>query len=124
MWQRIIEWFNDKYEKNQLVSEFNRSAALAWDKGDFPVFLKAKVVLGNSRFKHSNSDFFSGFRIKVVSMKIIDKEACKMIGLVIYSDQKLVRKLIRCGFDTLEVFGSNSNEDGYEIGLTQFLLDM
>ena len=122
IWSRIADWFNDKLEKNQLVSEFNKKAANAWDEGDFPVLLKAKVGFGNSSFKHSQSDLFSGFKIKVVSMNVVDNDFCKVIGMVIYSDQKLVRKLIRCGFDTLEVFGKNASEDGFEIGLTQFLL--
>jgi len=122
IWNRILDWFSEKSEKTKLVKEFNRKAADAWDSGDFPVFLKAKVSYGNSDYKHSNSDFFSGFKIKVVSMNEVDNDVCRLIGMVIYSDQNLVRKLIRCGFDTLEVFGSKSTEDGFEIGLTQFLL--
>ena len=122
MWNNIISWFGDKYEKNKLVNEFNRRAAEAWDNGHAPTLLKAKIVLGNRKNKHSFSDFFSGFRIKATTGGSFSEEKCKIIGSIIMSDQQLVRKLMRLGFDTLEIFDENSYT-GFETGLQNLLLE-
>ena len=122
MWQNIISWFGDKMEKQSLVSEFNRNAAFAWDSGAAPTLLKAKMTWGNSKNKHSFSDTFSGFRINAMTGSYMSLEKCKIIGMIIKSDQVLLRKLIRVGFDTLEVF-SETSSSGFETGLQNLLLE-
>ena len=123
MWDRIIDWFGDKLEKRELVRSFNKHAKQAFQNGKFPVQMKAKIVLGNKENKHSHSDFFSGFRISIVSHGFVSIEECYLIGTIIYSNQKLVRQLMRCGFDTLEIFGNNAAHGGYEIKLNRLLLE-
>ena len=120
MWNFITEWFGNKLEKKELVREFNFRASRAWDNGEAPTLLQARISWGNSQNKHSFSDVRSGFRIKAVTGVLLASEQCKVIGLLIMSDQELVRKLIRLGFDTLEVFGTGGGE--YKIGLTNLLL--
>ena len=120
MWNVITEWFGSKLEKRSLVKEFNLRASNAWDKGEAPTLLRARISWGDNQNKHSFSDVRSGFRIKAVTGGILDREQCMVIGMIIMSDQQLVRKLIRLGFDTLEVFGTRGGE--YTIGLTTLLL--
>ena len=120
MWNVITEWFGSKLEKRSLVKEFNLRASNAWDKGEAPTLLRARISWGDNQNKHSFSDVRSGFRIKAVTGGILDNEQCAIIGILIYSDQELVRKLIRLGFDTLEVFGTSGGK--YTIGLTNLLL--
>jgi hypothetical protein len=122
MWNNILSWFGDKFEKNKLVNEFNRSAAEAWDTGNAPTLLKAKIVLGNRKNKHSFSDFFSGFRIKAATGGVLSEEKCKIIGMIIMSDQRLIRQLMRLGFDTLEIFSEDSHT-GFQTGLQNLLLE-
>lgn len=122
MWQNIISWFGDKLEKQSIVSQFNKSAAYAWDNGDVPTLLKAKITWGNSKNKHSFSDSFSGFRILAMTGSYMSLEKCKVIGMIIMSDQVLLRKLMRVGFDTLEVF-SDTSSDGFEAGLRNLLIE-
>ena len=122
MWQNIISWFGDKLEKQSIVRQFNKSAANAWDAGDVPTLLKAKVSWGNSNNKHSFSDTFSGFRIIAMTGSNMSLEKCKIIGMIIMSDQVLLRQLMRVGFDTLEVF-SNTTSDGFEAGLRNLLIE-
>jgi hypothetical protein len=119
IWNNIKEWFNHHAEKNQLVSEFNLNAKHAFINGEVPTLLKAKTSWGNSKFKHASSDTWSGFRIKVTNKGTVNLEFCKIIGMLITQDQVLVRKLISCGFDTLEVFGMEG--DGFQTGLTLLL---
>lgn len=119
MWVYITEWFNHHAEKNQLVREFNQNAKNAFINGKAPTLLRAEIVWGNRRYKHAFSDFRSGFRIKVTNKGTVNIEFCKIIGLLITQDQVLVRKLISCGFDTLEVFGMEG--DGFQTGLTLLL---
>jgi len=122
MWNNIISWFGDKFEKQSIVRQFNKSAANAWDTGDVPTLLKAKITWGNSENKHSFSDTFSGFRILAMTGSYMSLEKCKVIGMIIMSDQVLLRKLMRVGFDTLEVF-SDTSSDGFEAGLRNLLIE-
>ena len=86
MWGNIISWFGDKIEKQSIVRQFNKSAANAWDDGDVPTLLKAKITWGNSKNKHSFSDTFSGFRILAMTGSYMSLEKCKVIGMIIMSD--------------------------------------
>lgn len=119
MWNNIFDWFNHHAEKNELVREFNQNAKNAFINGQAPTLLRAKIVWGNRRYKHAFSDLRSGFRIKVTNKGTVNLEFCKIIGMLITQDQVLVRKLISCGFDTLEVFGMEG--DGFQTGLTLLL---
>ena len=119
IWNNVRDWFNHQAEKTQLVREFNQNAKNAFINGQVPTLLKSKVVWGSSRYKHAFSDIRSGFRIKATNKTHISVEYCKIIGLLITQDQVLVRKLISCGFDTLEVFGMEG--DGFQTGLTLLL---
>ena len=121
MFENILSWFNEKLDRNRMVRDFNYRAAASWDNGEAPTLLKAKITWGNSINKHNFSHTYSGFRIKAQTAGIMNKETCTMIGNIIMSDQKLVRRLIRNGFDTLEIFGTDSYS-GYETGLTNLLL--
>ena len=120
MWNFITEWFDNKLEKRELVREFNFRASRAWDYGEAPTLLQARISWGDSQNKHSFSDVRSGFRIKAVTGGLLGLDQCTVIGMLIMSDQELVRKLIRVGFDTLEVFGTSGGE--YKIPLTHLLL--
>lgn len=121
MWNTIITWFGETFERTSLVSNFNRNAAQAWDSGVAPTLLKARITWGNSNNKHNFSRTYSGFRIKAATGGYMNREKCGVIGMIIMSDQTLVRKLIRCGFDTLEVYGDSGN--GFETGLQNLLLE-
>ena len=122
MWQNIISWFGDVMERRSLVAEFNRNAAAAWDSGSVPTLLKAKITWGNSGNRHTFSATWSGFRINAMTGSHMSLEKCKTIGMIIMSDQVMVRKLMRVGFDTLEVF-SDSSSSGFETGLQNLLLE-
>ena len=119
MWNNVIDWFNHQAEKTQLVRDFNQNAKKSFINGQVPTLLKAQTVWGNSSYKHALSDWRSGFRIKVANKGVVNLEFCKIIGLLITQDQVLVRKLISCGFDTLEVFGMEG--DGFHTALTLLL---
>lgn len=121
MWNSIVTWFGETLERNRLVSDFNRNAAHAWDTGEAPTLLKSKITWGNSNNKHNFSRTYSGFRINATTGGFMNREQCGAIGMIIMSDQALVRRLIRCGFDTLEVYGDNGN--GFETGLQNLLLE-
>ena len=121
MWDNIIQWFENSIERRKLVNSFNENASLAWDKGQVPTLLRSKTTWGNRGNKHNFSKTLSGFRITTTTNGYMNKEKCSMIGLIIMSDQELVRKLIRCGYDTLEVFGDNS--EGFETGLHNLLIE-
>lgn len=121
VWNNLRDWFNHHAEKTQLVREFNQNAKNAFINGQVPTLLKAQTVWGNSKFKHALSDWRSGFKIKVANKGEVSLEFCKIIGMLIVQDQVLVRKLISCGFDTLEVFGKEG--DGFQTGLTLLLTE-
>tara|TARA_B110000902_G_C14069025_1_gene498549 strand:+ start:347 stop:724 length:378 start_codon:yes stop_codon:yes gene_type:complete len=121
MFENIVSWFNEKVDRNRMVKDFNYRAAQAWDQGDAPTLLKAKITWGNSINKHNFSHTYSGFTIKAQTAGVMNREKCTIIGLVIMTDQQLVRSLIRLGFDTLQIFGTDEYS-GYETGLTNLLL--
>ena len=120
MWHRIVDWFGDFTDRVRFVREFNINAKRAFENGTVPFFLKAKVTLGNRRNRHSNSKFFGGFRIFASTGGSLQLEQCKVIGMIIISNQKLVRRMITNGFHTLEVFSNNSG-DGFHTAITNLL---
>ena len=119
IWNIIREWFNHHAERNKVVQDFNRNAKHAYISGQVPTLLKARISWGNSRNKHAFSNTWSGFRIKVANNGRVDREFCEFLGGLIKQDQSLVRQLISCGFDTLEVFGMEG--DGFQTGLALLL---
>ncbi len=104
IWTKIVEWFQDRQDRKRLILGFNRSAKEAFVNGYAPVILQAKVSKGNRNYKHQFSDpFNSGFRIKAISGRQLSKQDTVNIGMVILSNEMLVRRLVVLGFDTLEV---------------------
>ncbi len=104
LWYRIVEWFRDRSNRKKLIANFNDSAKKSFILGIAPVLLNATISRGDSKFKHSFSDWLnSGFRIKAMSGRDLTKEEMKAIGATILADGVLVRQLVVLGFDTLEV---------------------
>lgn len=103
-WYKIAEWFRDRSSRRKLITNFNNSAKKSFVLGVAPVLLNATISRGDSKFKHSFSDWLnSGFRIKAMSGRDLTKEEMKAIGTTILADGVLVRQLVVLGFDTLEV---------------------
>lgn len=105
-WNRIIDWFQDRSERNRLVRSFNDSARLAFVSGLAPTLLKASISRGEKSYRHQFSNWLnSGFRIQAFTGRVLSKNELILIGTVIISDETLIRKLVVLGFDTLEVCG-------------------
>lgn len=103
-WYRIIEWFNDRSERNKLVRNFNQQAREAFINGIAPTLLEARITIGDSKFRHHFSKFLAGgFRVKVMSGKELSREDMIEIGRIILSNNMLIRQLISLGWDTLEL---------------------
>jgi hypothetical protein len=120
LWTNIVDWFGVTTERNSILRNFNKNACTAWDTG-FPFYLKAISTKGDSSNKHTFSKWYSGFRIKATGNCIMNREACSSIALIILSNQTLVRQLIRCGYDTLEIHGESGN--AYSAPLKELLLN-
>ena len=106
IWHRIIDWFNDRSERENLRRSFNKAAKEAFIYGVAPTLLEANISRGDSSYKHAFSKFYSGFRIKALSGRALTKEELLEIGRAILGNQELVRHLIALGWDTLEIHDS------------------
>lgn len=106
---KIKDWFHSLNERNSLIADFNNSARLAFISGLAPTFLKAQTTRGDKSFTHQYSQFYSGFRIVVMGGRNLSKEELIEVGRVILSNNPLVRNLVICGFDTLEIHGENDS---------------
>lgn len=105
-WNRILDWFQDRSERNRLVRSFNDSARHAFVIGLAPTLLKASISRGEKSFRHQFSNWLnSGFRIQAFTGRALSKNELIIIGNTIISDPVLIRKLVVLGFDTLEVCG-------------------
>ncbi len=105
-WNRILDWFQDRSERNRLVRSFNDSARQAFVTGLAPTLLKASISRGEKSFRHQFSNWLnSGFRIQAFTGRALSKNELIVIGYTIISDPVLIRKLVVLGFDTLEVCG-------------------
>lgn len=105
-WNRILDWFQDRSERNRLVRSFNDSARHAFVAGQAPTLLKASISRGEKSYRHQFSNWLnSGFRIQAFTGRVLSKNELILIGTVIISDETLIRKLVVLGFDTLEVCG-------------------
>ena len=105
-WNRIIDWFQDRSERNRLVRSFNEAARNAFVAGLAPTLLKASISRGEKSFRHQFSNWLnSGFRIQAFTGRVLSKNELVLIGNTILSDDTLIRKLVVLGFDTLEICG-------------------
>ena len=103
-WNRIIEWFHDRSERNKMVRNFNESARNSFIIGESPTLLKASFSKGVSSYRHVYSAWFNtGFRIQALTGRQLSKDEMIFIGTVVLSNEELVRRLIVLGWDTLEV---------------------
>lgn len=105
-WNRIVEWFKDHGERDQLVRSFNENARRAFICGDAPTVLKASISHGCSAYRHEFSSWINtGFRIQVLTGRLLSRDEIIFIGQVILSNEVLVRRLVVLGWDTLEIHG-------------------
>ncbi len=103
-WNKIVTWFREANERQRCVNDFNDAAKNAFISNIAPVYLKAEISRGNGNYKHSMSNFFySGFRIKTLSGRAMSYSEVESIGLAIYTNKELMRKLVTIGLDTLEI---------------------
>lgn len=109
-WIKILEWFQETKERHTLIMGFNQSAKEAFVAGVMPVLIEARQSHGNPNNKHSFSHWlYSGFRIKVYSGQQLNKQDIILLGQVVLGNPVLVRRLVVCGFDTLEVHCDTGN---------------
>ena len=111
-WNQILDWFQDRHDRTQLIRSFNQVAREAYVSGAAPFSLEASVSRGYGPYKHQYSNFFnSGFRINVYSWRYLcSKQDLINVGNVIMSNDMLVRRLVILGFDTLEVCSDSGNQ--------------
>lgn len=103
-WNRVLEWFSNNRERNELIANFNKSAKAAFVANVVPVYLKAESSRGNSSFRHQFSSFlYHGFRIRTLTGMFISDDLFVAIGNMLASNQALTRHLVTLGYDTLEV---------------------
>lgn len=109
-WNRVLEWFSNNRERDELIVNFNKSAKEAFISNIVPVYLKAESSRGNSSFKHQFSSFlYHGFRIRTLTGMFISDDLFIAIGNMLVSNQTLVRHLVTLGYDTLEVTNNSGN---------------
>lgn len=107
LWNQIVDWFQDRKDRNDIVREFNNAARDSFIAGIVPTMLKASISKGDPNYRHSFSwSGRSGFRVEAMSGHSLNKDEVMMIGATILSQDVLVRKLVAYGWDTLEVHGS------------------
>lgn len=110
LWNDILDWFEDRSERSNLIRSFNTSAKSAFIMGIAPTLLKAKISKGNSAYKHQFSNWMNtGFRIQAFAGRQLSKNELIKIAKVVMSDEVLVRRLIVLGWDTLEVHTDSGN---------------
>lgn len=104
LWNSIIDWFSDTSERGKLVRDFNYSAKKAYVEGIAPTLLKSKISRGSKSNKHKFSHWLNtGFRIQAFTGRQLGKEEILYLGKVILADDRLIRRMIVLGWDTLEI---------------------
>lgn len=104
LWNRIIEWFEDRQSRTELVRSFNRSAKEAFVAGVMPVMLEASITKGDPSYRHMYSKMFdSGFRIKAYAGMQLSRQDIKTLGETILANDVLVRRMVVLGWDTLQI---------------------
>jgi len=123
MWYKIIEiyeWFGEMSERNKLIRDFNNAGKKAFISGYAPTLLEVKITSGDSRYKHEFSKWLgSGFRIKALSGRPLQKIEMEEIKKVITDNTELVRKLVSLGWDTLEIH-DNAGFNGIKCKLIDY----
>ena len=110
MWSTILDWFQERKERNQFLNQFNQSAKMAFIQGSTDTLLKASNSAGNSNYRHAFSKLFGGgFRIKAEAGGLLTREDVMAIGKIIIDDKMIVRLMVSLGWDTLEVYPSGSS---------------
>lgn len=110
-WNKIREWFSNLSERRKCISDFNNAASDAFIRNTVPVYMKAEISFGNKNYKHIMSNLlFSGFRIKTISGRFLTNDEVEYVGIVIVSNQELMRKLVTLGFDTLEIYSPSGGK--------------
>lgn len=85
IWNRIVEWFSDRSERDRLLLNFNNSAKEAFINGMAPTMLKAKISRGCKEYHHKYSSWLSsGFRIEVFSGRQLSKDEIKLSDKLSY----------------------------------------
>ena len=103
-WNRVLEWFSNNRERDELIANFNKSAKAAFVSNIVPVFLKAESSRGNNLYKHQFSSFlYHGFKIRTLTGLFISDDLFIAIGNMLASNQALTRHLVTLGYDTLEI---------------------
>jgi hypothetical protein len=104
LWNRVLDWFEDRRDRTMLVRSFNKAAKDAYISGMVPTLLKASVSNGDRTYQHQYSHwFYSGFRIVAFSGQQLSRGELKDIGLTVLQNPQLSRQLVVLGFDTLEI---------------------
>lgn len=104
VWNSIVEWFNDRSDRNRMIRDFNKHAREAFIYGEVPVLLKASISKGASEYRTEFSSWInSGFRIQALSGRALSKDEMIVIGQVMLANTSLVREWVALGWDTLEV---------------------
>ena len=105
LWIKITEWFSDRSDRTNLIRSFNQASRDSFTTGNIPVLLKASIARGYKPYRHQFSNIIggSGFRIKAMSGRQLQRDDIINIGAVVLNDNILVRRLVVLGFDTLEV---------------------
>ena len=123
MWYKIMviaDWFGEMAERYKLVRDFNRAAKNSFISGIAPTLLEVKITRGDSEYKHAFSKWMSsGFRIKALSGRPLQKSELIEIGKVVLDNEELTRKLISLGWDTLEVH-ANEGYNGAKWALKDY----
>lgn len=110
LWNKILDWFDQRNDRSNLIRSFNKSAQDAYVSGIVPTLLKAEISSGNRAYRHQFSAMMNtGFRIKVFSGASLDRNALISIASVILADDVLVRRMIVLGFDTFELYGEGAS---------------
>ena len=103
-WDKVLEWFSNNRERNELIADFNRSAKEAFVASIVPVYLKAESSRGNSAFNNQFSSFlYHGFRIRTLTGMFQSDDLFIAIGNMLAANQALTRHLVTLGYDTLEI---------------------
>ena len=120
-WDKIVDWFSDVRERNSVVRDFNKAARNAYIAGIASTLLDAKITIGCLEYRHAFSKWMAGgFRIKVLSGKVLTREELISIGDIVLKNDELVRKLVALGWDTLEIHDDMNGTIGLKWELKKY----
>jgi hypothetical protein len=120
-WDKIVDWFSDVRERNSVVRDFNKAARNAYIVGVASTLLDAKITIGCLEYRHAFSKWMAGgFRIKVLSGKVLTRDELMTIGDIVLKNDELVRKLVALGWDTLEIHDDMNGTIGLKWELKKY----